>query len=122
MFKVHKNHPLKITHSSINHVHIYPTSEDRVKRPRMPAEVFRDKMDHDLAAFMMLPFNMDIEKEKTLWEKIAVIEDGFIPHEGSNQEKQPASIIYLPHGLNLKEGIYKVSEVMPSFVGHHLFY
>ena len=75
LFKVHKKHPLRIFSSNTNHTDIYPANERRKKYQRIPAEVFRDRMDYDMATFMIVPYeNPDSGK---YWKKF-LIEDGFV--------------------------------------------
>jgi len=119
IFKVHRNHPMRIFSTSTNHTDIYPTSEHKKRHPRMPAEVYRDKMDYDLFTLMLVPFeNPDIGD---YWRKKFKIKEAFVPEmEGPIRD---ISLIYLEHGINIhSQDSLKVSEVMPSQVIDHVFY
>ena len=115
IFKVHQNHPLHIIHSGSANTHIYPLNEIKKKHPRMPVEVYEDKMDYDLSVFMMLPFVGGSLGEA--WKRYPIPE-GFIPING---EKSEASLIYLDRGASLhQQDSLTVSHVMPSYVLRHL--
>jgi len=125
IFKVHRNHSLRVLSSSTSHVDIYPVKELRKNKPRMPGEVYKDKMDFDLATFLFLPF--DIELGKSPWRKFS-IEEGFIPErDGSHAEgllpKRSASLLYAKHGPSIhgQDSFYRVAEVMPSQITNHFF-
>lgn len=138
LFKVHKNHPLRIFSSSTNFVNIYPAKESKKSRPRMPGEVYRDRMDYDLTTFLFLPF--DINLGKSPWKKFS-IEEGFSPesvdsikeYSGSLREnkwlsefaslERDASLLYAEHGpsIHCQDSFHRVSEVMPSQVINHFF-
>ena len=138
MFKVHKNHPLKVFSSSTNYIYIYPAKESKKSKPRMPAEVYRDKMDYDLATFLFLPF--DINLGKSHWKKFS-IEEGFFPEikdsikEYSDNLREnkwlpefaslskKASLLYAKHGpsIHCQDSFHRVSEVMPSQLINHFF-
>jgi len=110
-----KNHPLHIIHSGSANTHIYPLNEIKKKHPRMPVEVYEDKMDYDLSVFMMLPFVGGSLGEA--WKRYPIPE-GFIPING---EKSEASLIYLDRGASLhQQDSLTVSHVMPSYVLRHL--
>jgi len=118
IFKVHRNHPMRIFRTSISHINIYPADEHKKKYPRMPAEVYKDKMDYDLFTLMLVPFeNPDIGD---YWKKFE-IKKAFVP-----EKKGPirdTSLIYLEHGTNIQSQDYlKISEVMPSQVIDHVFH
>ncbi|MDO8517661.1 MAG: hypothetical protein Q7S33_06075 [Nanoarchaeota archaeon] len=118
-FKVHKNHPMNIFSSGINHTNIYPANELKKKRQRMHAEVFRDKMDYDLTTFMIVPYeNPEVSK---YWSRFDV-KDGFIS-ETDNTMKD-ISLLYLSHGTSIhgSDNIHRLSEVMPSQLLKHFFY
>ncbi len=118
IFKVHRNHPMRIFSASINHINIYPANEHKKRPPRMPAEVYRDKMDYDLFTLMLVPFeNPDIGEH---WKKFE-IKKTFVPEkEGPIRD---ISLIYLEHGINIhSQDSLKISEVMPSQVIDHVFY
>jgi hypothetical protein len=118
IFKIHKNHPMRIFSASINHINIYPANEHKKRHSRMPAEVYKDKMDYDLFTLMLVPFeNPDIRE---CWKKIE-IKRAFVP-----EKKGPIrdiSLIYLKQGTNIhSQNSLKISEVMSSQVINHVFY
>ena len=118
IFKVHRNHPMRIFSTSTNHTDIYPANEHKKRRPRMPGEVYKDKMDYDLFTLMLVPFeNPDIG---AYWKKFE-IKEAFVP-----EKKGPIrdiSLIYLKQGNNVhSQDSLKISEVMPSQVINHVFY
>lgn len=118
IFKVHRNHPMRIFSTSTNHIDIYPANEHKKRRPRMPGEVYRDKMDYDLFTLMLVPFeNPDIGD---YWKKFE-IKGAFVPEkEGSIRD---ISLIYLEQGANIhSQDSLKVSEVIPSQIINHVFY
>lgn len=118
IFKVHRNHPMRISSKNITYTYIYPTSERKKKHPRMPAEVHRNKMDYDLFTLMLVPFeNPDIGN---YWKKFE-IKKAFVPEkEGPIRD---ISLIYLEQGANIhSQDSLKISEVMPSQIINHVFY
>jgi len=119
IFKVHRNHPMRIFSTSTNHTDIYPASEHKKRHPRMPAEVYEDKMDYDLFTLMLVPFeNPDIGD---YWRKKFKIKEAFVPEEEGLI--RDISLIYLEQGANIhSQDSLKISEVMSSQVINHVFY
>lgn len=118
IFKVHRNHPMRIFSTSTNYVDIYPANEHKKRHPRMLPEVYRDKMDYDLFTLMLVPFeNPDIGEH---WKKFE-IKKAFVPEKkGSIRD---SSLIYLEHGINIhSQDSLKISEVIPSQVINHVFH
>jgi hypothetical protein len=118
IFKVHRNHPMRIFSTSTNYIDIYPANEHKKRHPRMLPEVYRDKMDYDLFTLMLVPFeNPDIGEH---WKKFE-IKKAFVPEKkGSIRD---SSLIYLEHGINIhSQDSLKISEVMPSQVINHVFH
>ncbi len=131
IFKVHKNHPMRVLSANSNHIDIWPANEEKKseKNPRTTFDVVEDKMDYDLTTFFLLPFEIT-ENPKNLDTR--VIEDSFIP-EGDDSSlpyeiksiKQPVSLFYSPTGVPpiFSQNILKrVSEVMPSQVVNHFYH
>jgi len=115
VFKVHKNHPLRVLTKGKYFSSIYPAREVRNYK-RMPADVHKDRMDYDMAAFFLAPYNADTDG--SAWKK-EILKDGFISNEG---KKSDASLLYL-----LEQGFsthscdtLKISHVMPSQVYYHI--
>jgi len=114
LWKVHRNHPLKIFSPGLNYSHIYPVNG----KNRVPAEVHRDRMAHDLTAFVLHPFAVEPDSSSN-WEKFN-IEKGFVAENG---ERRDANLLYLEHGWNIhNQDNLRVSEVMPSQVINHFFH
>jgi hypothetical protein len=97
VYKVHDGHPIKIIQNQGSLTSFAHPKIDFEKDKRMPAEWYTDKLTHDLAYFVMLPMDVDLEKFKTSWKKFAVIDDGFVRENG---ERNPVSLLYAEHGLN----------------------
>jgi len=118
IFKVHRNHPMRVFSASINHINIYPANEHKKRHPRTPPEVYRDKMDYDLFTLVLVPYeNPDTGDH---WKKIE-IKRAFVPEKG--RPIRDISLIYLRHGINIhSQNSLKISEVMPSQVINHVFY
>jgi len=115
IFKVHKNHPMRILSPNHDYVDIYPAYELNKKNPRAPARVYEDKMDYDLATFLFLPHTIDNDKVKS-WDRF-YIKGGFI---NNNDERVDACLLYLKYGTSLNsQDPKKVSEVMPSQIIDH---
>ena len=111
LFKIHKNHPLKIFSPSVNHNYIYPAKKDK----RMPSEVYEDRMAYDLSTFVLYPFDV---ASPGRWKKFN-IENGFVAENG---ERRDANLLYLEHGMSLHDqDSLTVSEVMPSHVVNHFY-
>jgi len=120
-FKVHKKHPMRIFSSNINHINIYPANELEKKKPRMPAEVFEDKMDYDLTTLRIVPFANPLS-DPNKYRREFLIKDCFVS-EIDDQVKD-ASLLYLNHGTSINSGdsLYRISEVMPSQLVNHIFH
>jgi len=118
IFKVHRNHPMGIFSAGTNHIYIYPANENKKRHPRMPAEVYKDKIDYDLFTLMLVPFeNPDMGD---YWKKFE-IEKVFIPEKEGHIRN--VSLIYLEHGVDIhSQDVLKISEVMPSQVIEHVFH
>jgi len=118
IFKVHKNHPMRIFSSSQSFTYIYPAKEDDKKKPRMPAEVYDDRLDYDLAKFMLVPFNVN-EKNIGKWEKTS-IKEGFVSELGRRHD---VSLLYGDYGasINGQDYLRRVSEVSPSKIINHFY-
>ena len=117
-FKVHRNHPMNIFNPNTNYTNIYPANELKKKIQRMPAEVFKDKMDYDMTTFMIIPYeNPEIGNP---WEKFNIL-DGFSRTDNTTKD---ISLLYLPHGTSIhgSDSIHRLSEVMPSQLLKHFFY
>jgi len=117
VFKAHKSSPLGINTSSPNSVHIYPVKSKR--RGRMPADVYRDRKAHDLATFLLLPYVPGEGDFGPRWKNVFSSDDAFAVEDSS--ERTGASLIYLPHGINVSDGISKFSYVPPPQVLNHVF-
>lgn len=118
LFKVHRNHPMKIFSAAMHHCNIYPSNERKKERPRMSADVNKDKMDYDLATFMFVPYENPDTGD--FWKKFP-IKEGFVSEESG--PIQDISLLYLNHGASLhSQDNLKVSEIMPSQVLKHLSY
>ena len=119
IFKVHRNHPMRIFSACTDHINIYPKNEHKKRRPRMPGEVYRDKRDYDLFTLMLVPFdNPDIGD---YWRKKFEIKRAFVPEEEG--PIRDISLSYLEHGANINsQASLKISEVMPSQVINHVFH
>jgi hypothetical protein len=118
IMKVHRNHPVKITSSSMSFPIIYPISgiNQSKKNFRMPAEIYKDRMDYDVCSFMQIPYEPAEISEK--WKKYTVL-DGFTFEDNT---KKNSYLLYLEHGLDIDPNhTYIVSEVMPSQVLQHLW-
>jgi len=119
ILKVHRNHPMRISSTSIDYAYISPANEHKKRHPRMPAEDYEDKMDYDLFTLMLVPFdNPDIGD---YWRKKFEIKGAFVPEkEGPIRD---ISLSYLEQGANIhSQDSLKISEVMPSQVINHVFY
>ena len=118
VFKLHQGHPLRVTSFSEGHVYIYPENERHRARPRQPAHVFKDRKAYDLATFMMVPGSLEGSEGIASWIPREVA-DGFRSEGG---ERSNASLLYGKHGLDVpKDGVLRVSNVMPSHVANHLY-
>jgi len=119
IFKVHRNHPMRIFSACTDHINIYPKNEHKKRHPRMPGEVYRDKRDYDLFTLMLVPFdNPDIGD---YWRKKFEIKRAFVPEEEG--PIRDISLSYLEHGANINsQASLKISEVMPSQVINHVFH
>ena len=115
VFKVHKNHPLRIMTAGKHFSHIYPLS-DFGKTKRMPAKVCEDKMAYDLSALFLLPYVTNTDN--SAW-KSETLKDGFTSVDG---KKFDASLLYLTEqGFSMHScDTVKVSHVMPSQVYYHI--
>jgi hypothetical protein len=130
LFKVHRNHPIRIFHSGIGYSNVWPANENKksLKNFRMPAEVVKDKMNYDLTTFMLVPFDINFEGNIQAWKKF-LINDGFVSEEDSpiidemRKTKQDVSLLYCPHGVSIhsQDYFHRLSEVMPSQVIKHFF-
>jgi len=118
LFKVHRNHPLRILSSEINYVDIYPKNHGKINgKFRMPAEVYRDKMDYDLTTFLLSPFDVD-ESEISSWEKYP-LKESFI---SIDSERRDGCLLYLEHGLSIHSQDHLLaSEVLSSQIMLHFF-
>jgi len=120
LWKVHRNHPMRISASSSSSSHIFPVLKKMDKR--MPAEVYKNRMDHDMTGFAMAPFDLD-EKNIGGWKKFG-LEECFTPnliysslpeHEVTN--KRDASLLYIDHEFSPHpQDNLSVVELMPSQV------
>jgi len=118
IFKVHRNHPMQIFCAGTNHIDIYPANEYKKNFSRMPAEVYKDKMDYDLFTLMLLPFENPTIGEP--WKKSEIKEAFVSEKEGPIRD---ISLIYLKHGISMhSQDPLKISEVMPSQVINHVFH
>lgn len=116
IFRAHKNHPMKILINNGN-LHIWPVSDFNVSKKdfRFPMEIYKDKLNYDLATFMMVPYNYNITNSK--WKKYEISE-GFISVEG---KKSSASLLYADRNTSLhQQDTLTTSHVMPSQVLYHL--
>jgi hypothetical protein len=120
LWKVHKNHPIKISASSPQYSYVFPVLEKGDKR--MPAEIHRSKIDYDMAMFMMVPFDVD-GKSISEWEKFE-LESSFAPDptrsslpEYERDKSHNASLLYGDHGGSTHcQDNLSVVELMPSQV------
>ncbi|MDP2672903.1 MAG: hypothetical protein Q8O84_03775 [Nanoarchaeota archaeon] len=114
IFKVHKNHPMKVLLND-GHLRIWPLSDINTSKKnfRFPMEVYKDKLNHDLATLMIVPYNVT----HSSWKKYEIPE-GFISTDG---KKSSASLLYADYnaGLHSQDGL-TISHVMPSQVLRHL--
>jgi len=140
LFKVHRNHPLRIASSSNNHFYVWPVNEDRrgKKDFRFPAEIIRDKMDYDLTTFMLVP-SPQVQSKKII---SFPIEDGFFQDRSesiSEYEKnlrfnpnlidyasqgQDMSLVYIRHGAEMgaESPIFRPPvEITPPSIANHFF-
>jgi hypothetical protein len=113
IMKIHRNHPVRISSTSSGFTRIYPLSEDNVSKKnfRFPGEVYKDKINYDVASFMMVPY----EVGNTGWE-VFNIENGFDSISGKEKNSY---LLYTDSGLEISSP-YCVSEIMPSQVLQHL--
>lgn len=118
LWKVHKNHPLRITNRN-GYTRVWPAENYdlfRDRKRRMPARIFEDKMAHDLATFMLIPFKFIQNKpasENCLYFDLG---KSFIPCD-RGKEPSDATLFYAAHGNSISptDDIYNVSaQVMPS--------
>ncbi len=96
-------------------LHIWPLSDIRSskKNYRFPMEVYKDKLNYDLATFMMVPYNIT----NSGWKKYE-ISNGFVSIEG---KKSNASLLYANRNTSLhSQDELIISHVMPSQVSSHL--
>ncbi|MBI2003862.1 hypothetical protein HYS72_00155 [Candidatus Pacearchaeota archaeon] len=114
IFKVHKNHPLKVLLNEGN-LRIWSLSDINSSRKeyRFPMEVYKDKLNHDLATFMMVPYDVT----NSGWKKYE-IPNGFVSIDG---KKSDASLLYAGYNTSLhSQDALIVSQVMHSQVLSHL--
>lgn len=114
IFKVHRNHPIRVLiqdrHSSIWPLNNLNASK---KNYRFPVEVYKDKLSHDLATFIMVPYNIT-DSELKKYE----VPNGFVSIEG---KKSNASLLYIGRNTSLhSQDELTISHVMPSQVLSHL--
>jgi len=120
LFKVHKNHPMRIISTAPGYSVIWPANENKrgKKNFRFPAEVFKDKKSHDLTTFALVPFVSD---DFGKWEK-TILRNSF--SSGGDYSKS-SSLLYANHGASINfsgNTLYKISEVMPSQVDDFFFH
>ena len=84
VMKVHRRHPINVSSASLGHVHVYPANEHRKKHPRMPMQVYEDRMDYDLASFMLVPFDVS-----AVWSEQIKITNGFRKTTGGKTGRDP---------------------------------
>lgn len=119
IFKIHKNHPMRLLLSERGFFDIWPLSDlnSSKKNFRTHIEVYRDKLNYDLSAFVMVPYDLDI-KEYSRWKKYE-LERGFV---SIDNKKSKASLLYANRfdwGLHSQDSLI-FSQVMPSQVLAHL--
>ena len=116
IFKVHQNHPLRVLTQGRHFTSIYPAKEIK-HHTRMPARVYEDKMDYDLATFFLVPYTIDSD-EKSAW-KNEVVKSGFTYEDGRKQDISLLSLLETGFSTHSCDSL-KVSQVMPTQVVYHL--
>lgn len=112
LFKVHRNHPLRVQSSELGHIYLYPDKE--FKSPRMPGEVYENKMDWDITTFLMVPFTGG--DFGTVWNKYE-IPGGFTSDLGIVKD---STLIYINAGNMHTQDCLTILYVMPSQVVAYL--
>jgi len=113
--KVHKGHPLKVLSAGMNHVNVYPANPDT---RRMPAEVYKDKLDYDCTTLILFPYDIVAPLQSPKYS-IETIPDGFLSKDGKISN---GSLYYCPHGIEVDGRAGTFSRITPSQVSAHLWY
>lgn len=115
LFKVHRNHPLRVQSSGWGHIYLYPDKDFKKSHPRrMPAEVYEDKMDWDITTFLMVPFTEG--DFGTVWNKHE-IPGGFTSDSGITRD---STLLYVNEGGIHPQDSLTALRVMPSQVVAYL--
>ena len=117
IFKPHEGHPLEVSHIGEGQINVWPHEERISDNPRMPARVEEDRISHDLATFMLVPYAVkDIGSKTKLFD---TFEDGFRRKDGKGQ---PVSLLYVEHGMGIsRQSTPYVSQVLPTQVTYHFW-
>lgn len=116
IFKVHKNYPLRVLTKGRSFAYIYPAKEHK-HCTRMPAEVYKDRMDYDLTAFFLAPYTVELDKESA-W-KCETIKEGFTYQDGRKQDVTLLSLLETGFSTHSCDSL-KVSQVLPTQIVYHL--
>jgi len=115
LFKVHRNHPMKVQISELGRAYLYPDKDFKRSHPkRMPAEVYKDRMDWDITTFLMVPFTNG--EFGTGWKKYE-IPGGFTSDLGVTRD---STFLYARGGDIHSQDSLTVLRVMPSQVVAYL--
>jgi hypothetical protein len=116
IWKVHRNHPVRMRTQDSGWVRVWPINDRR-----MPAEVVEDKLAHDVATYVLLPF-YDPNLEATLGRTRSIpFANSFYPANSS--EPGTASVFYINHGgdVHSQDDIATASIVPAGLVANHLW-
>lgn len=119
VFKINENHPLVLLNTGES-IRVYPKIDfDAIqnKRPfRLPARMAEDRIAHDLAAFVLAPYNAPYSEEKDAkgWRKISNI-------NGEQNSFPESSLLYVEHGERIENATQMVFHVMPSAVPNYFY-
>lgn len=114
LFKVHRNHPLRIFSGEFNRVNILPQKRNN----RMLGEIYKDRMAYDLTTFLLSPYDVD-EKELSHWKKFN-LKNSF--EATPSNARTDSCLLYLEHGWDIHpQDNLVVSEVIPSQVISHFY-
>ncbi|MBI4116475.1 hypothetical protein HY449_01905 [Candidatus Pacearchaeota archaeon] len=119
VFKINEGHPLVLLNTGES-MRVYPKSDfdaiQEKKHYRFPAQMVEDKIAHDLAAFILAPYNAPYSRDKNEkgFKKISDIageQDSFLEN----------SLLYIEHGIRIESTTQMVFPVMPSGVMNYFY-
>ncbi|MFH0869318.1 MAG: SLAP domain-containing protein [archaeon] len=127
VWKVHKHHPMIIQHpiNTTHFINVWPYMSSfgyeggrGEHNKKMPADIFDDRKDYDLAFFVFMPESDADESSK--WKKVKVLEDALVQADG---KKSAAALWYAEHGWDFRaDDVAVATPIMPSQVPLYAFH